>query len=244
MENDILFLVSSLVSVIVGTVAGFGSSTVLLPIALFFVDFKTAIILVAILHISGNISKITIFKQGLDWKLLAVFGIPSVLLALLGANLIDTIPQDIMKLILGIFLIAFSMTTFLKPSVKIPSSKKNLAAGGALSGFLAGLIGTGGALRASFLTGLNLDKFTYIATAASIALVTDATRIPVYVSQGFLEEQFYWYIPILVIIAVSGSFVGKKIVTRINHVIFRKIVSIAIIAASMKFVADGIGFLF
>lgn len=243
MEHDIIFLIASFGSVIIGTVAGFGSSTVLLPIALFFVDFKTAIILVAILHISGNISKVAIFKQGLNWRILAIFGIPSILLALLGANLIDIIPQDIMKLILGIFLIVFSATTFLKPSVKIPASKKNLVAGGSVSGFLAGLIGTGGALRASFLTGLNLEKFTYIATAASIALVTDATRIPVYISQGFLPEQYYWYIPILIVIAVSGSYIGKKIVTRIDNTLFRKIVSIGIILASLKFVFDGIGFL-
>jgi len=243
MEQDIIFLIASFGSVIIGTVAGFGSSTVLLPIALFFVDFKTAIILVAILHISGNISKVAIFKQGLNWRILAIFGIPSILLALLGANLIDIIPQDIMKLILGIFLIAFSVTTFLKPSVKITASKKNLVAGGSISGFLAGLIGTGGALRASFLTGLNLEKFTYIATAASIALVTDATRIPVYISQGFLPEQYYWYIPILIVIAVSGSYIGKKIVSRVDNTLFRKIVSIGIILASLKFVFDGIGFL-
>jgi uncharacterized membrane protein YfcA len=242
MEQDIIFLIASFASVIIGTVAGFGSSTVLLPIALFFVDFKTAIILVAILHISGNISKITIFKQGLNWRILAIFGIPSILLALLGANLIDIIPQDIMKLILGIFLIVFSTTTFVKPSVKISASKKNLVAGGSISGFLAGLIGTGGALRASFLTGLNLEKFSYIATAASIALVTDATRIPVYISQGFLPEQYYWYIPILIGIAISGSYIGKKIVSRIDNTIFRRIVSIAIILASIKFVFDGISF--
>ena len=39
MEQDIIFLIASFGSVIIGTVAGFGSSTVLLPIALFFVDF-------------------------------------------------------------------------------------------------------------------------------------------------------------------------------------------------------------
>lgn len=243
MEQDIIFLIASFGSVIIGTVAGFGSSTVLLPIALFLVDFKTAIILVAILHISGNISKVAIFKKGLNWRILAIFGIPSILLALLGAAMIDIIPQDIMKLILGIFLIVFSATAFLKPDMKIPSTKKNLVAGGSVSGFLAGLIGTGGALRASFLTGLKLDKFTYIATVASIALVTDATRIPVYVSQGFLLEQYYWYIPILIGIAVLGSYIGKKIVNKINNELFRKVVAIAIILASIKFVTDGIMFL-
>jgi hypothetical protein len=242
MEQDILFFLSAFISEIVGTMAGFGSSTIFLPIALFFVDFKTAIILVAIFHISGNISRITFFKHGLNWKILATFGIPSVLLTLLGAHLIDIIPQDVLKLILGIFLISFSAFSLINSRITIPANQKTLVAGGALSGFFAGLIGTGGALRASFLTGFNLEKFTYIATAASIALVTDATRIPVYITQGFLDEHFYYYIPILIGLAVAGSYLGRKIVSRINQDLFRKIVLIAIILVSIKFVLDGASF--
>ncbi|HEY7368145.1 MAG TPA: sulfite exporter TauE/SafE family protein [Nitrosopumilaceae archaeon] len=242
MEQDILFFLSAFIAEIVGTIAGFGSSTIFLPVALFFVDFKTAIILVAIFHISGNISRITFFKHGLNWKILATFGIPSVLLALLGAHLIDIIPQDILKLILGIFLISFSAFSLRNSKSAIPANQKTLIAGGALSGFLAGLIGTGGALRASFLTGFNLEKFTYIATAASIALVTDATRIPVYISQSFLDEQFYYYIPVLIGLAAAGSYLGRKIVGRINQDLFRKIVLIAIILVSIKFVLDGVSF--
>lgn len=50
-----------------------------------------------------------------------------------------------------------------------------MALGGGISGFIVGLIGTGGALRATFLTGLKIDKEKYITTAAVIALGTDAT---------------------------------------------------------------------
>lgn len=42
---DILFFLSAFVSEIIGTVAGFGSSTVFLPLALLFFDFKTALVL-------------------------------------------------------------------------------------------------------------------------------------------------------------------------------------------------------
>jgi hypothetical protein len=237
-----LFFLSAFISEIVGTIAGFGSSTIFL-LALFFVDFKTAIILVAVFHISGNISKVTFFKHGLNWNILATFGVPSVLLALLGTHLIDIIPQNILKLILGIFLISFSAFSLRTSKITIPADHKTLVAGGSLSGFFAGLIGTGGALRAFFLTGFNLEKFTYIATAASIDLVTDATRIPVYITQGFLDERFYYYIPILVGLAVAGSYLGRKIVGKINQELFRKVVLFAIILVSIKFVLDGIGVL-
>ena len=80
----------------------------------------------------------------------------------------------------------------------------------------------------------------YIATAATIALATDVTRIPVYISQGFLTQQYYLYLPILFVIALAGSFIGRKIVKKIDQEKFRKMVLVAIILVSIKFIIDGV----
>ena len=107
--------------------------------------------------------------------------------------------------------------------------------GGSLSGFLAGLIGTGGALRGAFLTAFGLPKEKYIATAAAIALAVDITRIPVYVSQGFLDPALYWMLPVLFVIAMCGSFIGKRIVAHIPGAVFRRVVLAAILLIGLKF---------
>jgi uncharacterized membrane protein YfcA len=62
---------------------------------------------------------------------------------------------------------------------------------------------------------------------------------PVYLSQGFLLQQYYYYIPILAATAIGGSYVGKKIVGKIDHSIFRKIVLVAIILVSIDFIVSG-----
>ena len=85
-----------------------------------------------------------------------------------------------------------------------------------------------------------MDKEKYIATSAVVALGTDATRIPYYISAGFLPEQYYYLIPFLFVSAFLGSYVGRKIVTRIDQEKFKKLVLIAIILVSVKFVLDGI----
>jgi uncharacterized membrane protein YfcA len=107
-----------------------------------------------------------------------------------------------------------------------------------LSGFLAGLIGTGGALRAMFLNAFQLPKERYIATAAAIALAVDATRIPVYISGDFLDSNVYWLIPLIFFTAIAGSFVGKKIVDRIPQNLFRRIVLLAVFIVGVKFIID------
>ena len=240
LSEEILFFISALIAEIIGTMAGFGSSTIFLPLALLFVDFKTAIILVAIFHLFGNLSRIIFFRQGFDKKIILQFGMPSILFSLLGALMIGILPQPVLKLVLGIFLITTSVSFLIKPELKIPANTSTFIAGGSVTGFITALVGTGGALRATLLQGFNIEKIKYIATAATIALATDATRIPVYISQGFLTEQYFIYIPILFGIAISGSFLGRRIVKRINQELFRKIVLVAIILVSIKFIIDGL----
>jgi uncharacterized protein len=238
--ETILFFISALISEIIGTMAGFGSSTIFLPLALLFVDFKTAIILVAIFHLFGNLSRIIFFRQGFDKRIILQFGVPSIFFSILGALLIGVLPQPILKLVLGIFLITTSVSFLIKPRLKIPANTSTFIAGGSVTGFITALVGTGGALRATLLQGFNIEKIKYIATAATIALATDATRIPVYISQGFLREQYFIYIPILFGIALAGSFVGRRIVKMIDQELFRKIVLVATIIVSIKFIIDGL----
>ena len=239
-EEEILFFISALIAEIIGTIAGFGSSTIFLPLALLFVDFKTAIILVAIFHLFGNLGRLTFFRQGLDRRIILQFGVPSILLSLLGAFMIGVLPQTFLKLILGIFLIVTSVSFLAKLGLKFPANSGTFIIGGSITGFITALVGTGGALRATLLQGFNIEKIKYIATAATIALATDASRIPIYILQGFMTEQYLVYVPALFGIALAGSFIGRRMVKMINQELFRKIVLIAIILVSIKLIVDGL----
>jgi uncharacterized membrane protein YfcA len=188
---DILFLIIGFFSEIKGTMAGFGSSTIYLPVASYIYDFQTALVLVAIFHFFGNISRIAFFRHGLEKNILLKFGIPSVVLSLIGARLVGYLSQTLLEFLLGLFLIVISATFLLNPKLAFPTNGKFLVLGGAVSGFITGLVGTDRALRASFLTGPKLEKESYIATATVIALGTDATRIRSYISAGFLSVQYY-----------------------------------------------------
>jgi uncharacterized protein len=154
MLEDILFFVVAFISEVIGAIAGFGSSTIFLPLALFFVDFETALILVAISHIFGNLGRINFFRHEIDKKIIATFGIPSILFSFLGASIVGILSQDILKVILGAFLIIISALFLVKPSLKVPTNRNIVIAGGGISGLITGLVGTGGALRPPFLRDL------------------------------------------------------------------------------------------
>lgn len=231
---EILFFTSAISAEIIGTIVGFGSSTIFLPLALLFVDFRTALILVAIFHAFGNIGRVSFFRHGLEKTVLLRFGLPSIIFTLIGALLVGFVSQLLLKGILGVFLVIYSLLTFWKSNLEVKSTVTNSVVGGGLSGFLAGLIGTGGALRGAFLTSFGISSEKYIATTAAIALSVDVTRIPVYFFQGFLESKYYWFIPVLFVIALTGSFIGRQIVNKIPQKQFKKIVLGAIFVIGLK----------
>lgn len=83
------------------------------------------------------------------------------------------------------------------------------------------------------MTLFGLAKERYIATIASIALLVDLTRIPLYFGQGFLSREYIHLIPILLIIAFIGSWIGKKVVNIIPTEILRRAILIGIIVMSL-----------
>lgn len=237
---SMLFLATAFFSEIIGTVAGFGSSTVLLPFALTFFDFKTALAVVAFFHIFGNISRLAWIGGSVDWRVAIRFGVPSIVMTAAGALLAAAAPQTLLKMILGAFLALFAASQFFLREYRLPAGRTAPIVGGASSGFLAGLIGTGGALRGAFLLSMGLAKERYAATAAVIALAVDVTRIPLYVSQGFFDARLAADLAPLFIIAGVGAYAGRRLIEVMPGNRFRQIVLIALFAVGVKFIRDGI----
>lgn len=220
----LLFYLLALFCEIIGTIGGFGSSVFFVPISSLFFDFKTVLGLTALMHVFSNLSKIILFFKHTDWKVFLLFGIPSIVFVLIGSLLTRYIDYEHLDLILGIFLVVISLIFLVFPKVKLKPTKLNSIIGGGLSGFTAGIIGTGGAIRGLFLTSYNLEKSIFIATSAMIDMGIDLSRSVVYVSQGYVKNTTWWYIPGLIGIAFLGSWIGKLILKKINQETFRKIV--------------------
>ncbi len=59
----VLFLLIALLSEVVGTIAGFGSSVFFVPLAGFFFDFHQVLALTSILRVFSNAAKLAFFRQ-------------------------------------------------------------------------------------------------------------------------------------------------------------------------------------
>ncbi len=224
-----LFILLALFAEILGTIGGFGSSVFFVPVANFFLDFQSVLGLTALFHLSSNITKISMFRKGVDWKLVLLIGIPAISFVILGAYLANTFESKPLQIAMGFFLIILSLVFLIFKSIKLKSNAATSISGGVVSGFLAGLLGSGGPIRGLTLAAYDLRKEVFIATSAFIDLGIDLSRATVYISNGFVHKDQLYLVAILVAVGIVGTWLGKKVLDQISQERFRQIVLILIL---------------
>ena len=138
-----------------------------------------------------------------------------------------------MELLMNILLVALSIYLLINFNKTVQQTNTNLYLGGIVSGFLAGLVGTGGAIRGITLAAFQLSKDIFIATSALIDLGVDVSRAIVYVSNGYFRKEYLILMPFLIIISILGSYIGKIILKYTSETTFRYIVLTIIILTSI-----------
>ncbi len=224
MEFLIIFILLALLAEVLGIVGGFGSSLFFVPVASFFFDFHSVLGITALFHLSSNIAKIALFRKGFDKKLIIQIGIPAVLFVILGAFLTRFIDNTYLSITLSIFLISISTILLIFKNLVLKPTLFNSVTGGALSGITAGLLGTGGAIRGLTLAAFNLEKNVFIATSAIIDFGIDFSRSIVYFSNGYMHKHDLYLVPILLVVSIVGTFIGKKILNHFSQSQFKYIV--------------------
>lgn len=236
----VIFLACAFVAEIIGTMAGFGAATVLTPIASLFMDIRTAVAVVACFHLFGNASRISFFRRHVHWGIVWRFGLPGVAMSLAGAQAAAWLSPDHIRLALGGFLILYVLAELRRASSSpIPATTATLLIGGVASGFIAGLIGTGGAIRSACLLAFGLPKEAYIGTSAVIALLVDATRLPVYLAQQFIPSAYIPLVISLTGVAFAGAWMGRRLVRRVSSVRFKQLVLGLLLLMGAKLIWDG-----
>jgi uncharacterized membrane protein YfcA len=219
----------------VGTITGFGTSTIMIPVLLIFYPLPQTLLLVGIIHWFGDIWKLALFRHGIRWKLLLAFGVPGIITSFLGASLAFSAPEGLLSRILGGFLLAYVVFLFVNPTFRMKQSNFTAVTGGTLSGFLAGIFGIGGAVRSAFLSVFDLPKAIYITTTGGIALFIDSSRLITYYQRGTrLESILLLGLFALIPASFLGARIAKSIVDKIPQKYFRIVLAVFILLVGIK----------
>ena len=219
----------------VGTLTGFGTSTLMVPVLVLIYPLPQSLLLVGIIHWFGNIWKMILFRSGIRWKILLAFGIPGIAASLWGASLAIEAPLILLSRILGAFLVSYVVILILKPNFRLPQNPLPALMGGALGGFLAGIFGIGGAVRSTFLSMYDLPKVTYIFTAGAVGWVIDSTRLATYWASGArLEPPFLGGLLLFIPASFLGAKIAQQLTGKIPQEKFRRVIAAFLLFVGLK----------
>jgi len=236
----------TIVASIVGTLSGFGLGTIMLPVLLFYdIPFSQVVLMVAIIHLFHDISKMALFHASINWNLFLHFGLPTIIATFFGALFINSRPEFLFSF-LGIFLMTYSLALLILPDFRLKYTRRNAIIGALTSGFFAGIFGIRGAIRAVFLSAYDFPHKTYISTIGAVSILLDSTRIGVYFWQGiYLTNDLLFGLWFYIIASFVGSYIGGHLIHLIPQGQFRKIVAIFLLLARIRLVVTpflGLGY--
>lgn len=243
---DILaVIIASAAASLITLFSGFGLGTLLLPVFALFFPLDAAVALTGVVHLLTNLFKVSLLGRHADWKVVFSFGLPSVLGAFAGAELLLSLSHlaplttytlagrehtvGPLNLVLALLMAAFALAEMRPAASSFTPPRSALPAGGVLSGFFGGLSGHQGALRSLFLLQYGLSKESFLGTGVVIACAVDVTRLSLYADR-FTASGLLTHWPMLcaaVTAAFAGAYVGNRLLQK----------------ATMRIVQRAVGFL-
>lgn len=241
MEAIVLAFIGTFFAAALTVPAGFGLSTMITPITLLLMDPHEAVAIVAVVHAAHNAGKFFALRESVNFSAFRHYGIWLVCGSIVGAILQNSVPQEPLLALIGVFLIILPLLTLSESwtGYRIPEANDRL--GGFGSGFMGGLSGHQGALRAMFLTRRIPDKMVYAATASVLALCVDLSRIPVYIffRPEEISEHFLLTI-VLVTSALLGVKTGKKWLKSLKSSTIQNFVMFGIITSGIYYIFEAL----
>jgi uncharacterized membrane protein YfcA len=234
---DALVFAASLVAGAIAAVAGFGVGSLLTPLVAAQIGTKLAVAAVTIPHFVATALRFWMLRRQLARDVLLTFGVTSALGGLAGALLHTVASGRALTYVLAALLLFAGLLDLI--GVRLRFSRAAAWIAGGLSGFLGGLVGNQGGIRAGALLSFDLSKEAFVATSTAIGLLIDGVRLPVYLATEHAE--MLRVAPLIAIAttgAVIGTLAGRQLLGRIPERQFRRVIAVLLIVLAIALVTS------
>ena len=232
--NFLFVLAVGLVAGTISGIVGTGSSIMLMPVLIYQYGPKQAVPIMAIAAVMANLSRVLAWWREVDWRACAAFSTPAIPAAALGARTLLVLPSRSVDVAIGLFLIAMVPVRHWLARHRLKLSLWHLAIGGTVIGYLTGIVVSTGPLSVPLFLFYGLTKGAFLATEA-------ASSLGMYVSKSVTFERFGALTPEIALQGLiagaslmSGAFIAKRFVLRLQPEVFRRVMDAIMLAAGLS----------
>ena len=232
--NFLFVLTVGLVAGTISGIVGTGSSIMLMPVLVYQYGPKQAVPIMAVASVLANLSRILAWWREVDWRACVAYSITGIPAAALGARTLLALPSRAVDVSIGLFLIAMVPVRHWLARHNLKFSLLHLAIGGAVIGYLTGIVVSTGPLSVPLFLFYGLTRGGFLATEA-------AGSLGLYLSKSVTFERFGALTPEIALqglIAGSslmfGAFIAKRFVLRLDANLFRLVMDGIMLAAGLS----------
>jgi uncharacterized membrane protein YfcA len=228
------FLFVLAVGLVAGTISGIvgtGSSIMLMPVLVYQYGPKQAVPIMAVAAIMANLSRILAWWREVDWRACAAYSITGIPAAALGARTLLVLPSRAVDISIGLFLIAMVPLRHWLGRRQVKLSLWHLAIGGAVIGYLTGIVVSTGPLSVPLFLFYGLTKGAFLATEAASSLAMFVSKSVTFQRFGALTGDIALKGVVAGASLMFGAFIAKRFVLRLEPEVFRLVMDGIILAA-------------
>ena len=157
----------------------------------------------------------------------------------LGTKVLVTLPLWILNLCLGVMVLLFVFSTWLRFEFTIsPRAERILSApAGLIGGFLNGMTNAAGPSLAIYLYSLKLEKRDFIKSIGTIFVVTKASQLAAVSTWNLLNWSTLSLSFEVTLLVLLGFYAGLKIQDRVNQQTFNRSLVILLFAIGVILIA-------
>jgi hypothetical protein len=216
-------LAVGLVAGTIGGVIGFGSSIMLMPVLVIAFGPVQAVPIMGIAAIMANLARVLAWWKEIDWRACAAYSATGAPAAALGAATLLALPPRLVEGALGAFFLAMIPARRWLAARALRLRLPHLAAAGAATGYLSGIVVTTGPITVPIFLAYGLVKGGFIATEAAGSLAVFASKVAVFGGYGALPWKVVLEGLITGATLMAGAFLAKRLVLALEAERFRQL---------------------
>ncbi len=231
---NLLFVLA--VGLVAGTISGIvgtGSSIMLMPVLVYAYGPKQAVPIMAVAAVLANVSRILAWWREVDWRACAAYSLTGVPAAALGARTLLALPSRAVDISIGLFLIAMVPARHALARHQLKFSLWHLALGGAVIGYLTGIVVSTGPLSVPLFLFYGLTRGAFLATEAASSLGLYFSKSATFQRFGALTGDVALKGLIAGASLMFGAFIAKRFVLRLEPEVFRLVMDAIMLMAGL-----------
>jgi uncharacterized membrane protein YfcA len=186
-------------------------------------------------QIGSNGGRAAILLGGVQWRVLGLFCVGSLVGAAIGGVTAVQLPPSVLNIGLAFFI----LWSVWAPAVSAPGRFKVVVTG-AFSSFLTMFFGATGSFVSAMVKSMRLGRVEHVATHSACMVAQHFIKVIAFGLLGFNYGPYAGLVVAMVLSGFLGTVVGKHVLVKMNDQTFHKVLAVLLSLLALRLLYEGV----